>query len=570
MQTRALLTLLAATLVACSDATGPIPVISVSLDRASLRLASGAEATLIATTLGKKDKVLLNRRVTWVSADPSVATVDSTGKVVASVVTGPTERETTLTATSEEQSASLRVVVEPSVAATLEFGLTTITLAHGEQATLTPVVKDALGNTLTGRSVNYVVADTLIARVSANRVTTGAFLGASNRSTLVAANAGNASAQFTVTVAPTTVDSIAILAGSGFVPVDGQRQLRAVVYSPFGIVIPGVPVTWLSSATSVATVSSTGVVSAQSEGETNVSAVAGTTSASTLLTVNQCGNGPAGAYPIEIRYTDGAPNAAIALAFTCAVARISAAIVGELPPVEYTAFNAGGCVAGTTLNETVPGLLIYATIQPIDGPGRVLGSAGPCYVRNGSNIPSVGRMRFDVADLENMITNGSLKNVIMHEMLHVLGIGTIWSAQSLLTGVGSTPRFIGSLATDACLTEHAGVGTCTSGVPVEDCVGIPGCGSGTINSHWKEPTFTNELMTGYINGGINPFSKMTIQSLADLGYTVDATQGDEYSLLPSASLMLFDASGGTVIAMPEPSKPLGRVDRRGRFTPMAR
>jgi hypothetical protein len=54
-------------------------------------------------------------------------------------------------------------------------------------------------------------------------------------------------------------------------------------------------------------------------------------------------------------------------------------------------------------------------------------------------------------------------------------------------------------------------------VPVEDCVGIPGCGAGTINSHWKEPTFRNELMTGYLNAGINPFSKMTIQSLADLG-----------------------------------------------------
>lgn len=557
----------------CSDATGPVPVVSVSLSATSVRLASGAQVTLTATTLGKKDKVLLNRRVIWTSADPTIATVDSTGKVTASVVTGPLERETTLTATAEDQAATVRVVVEPSVPASLVFGLTTLTLAHGEVATLVPVVKDSLGNTLTGRSVNYVVADTMIAQVNANVVTTGAFLGTTNRTTLVSANAANASAQFTVSVAPTTVDSIAILAGSGFVAVDGQRQLRAIAYSPAGAVIPGVPVTWSSSVTSVATVGTTGLVTAQGEGETTVSAVAGTRSGARLLTVNQCGNGPAGAYPIEIRYTGGAPNAAITLAFTCAVARIRAAIQDEMPPVAYTNFNAGGCVAGTTLNETVPGLLIFATIEPIDGPGRVLGSAGPCYLRLGSNIPSVGRMRFDVADLENMITNGSLKNVIMHEMLHVLGVGTIWTTQSLLVGVGSTPRFTGSLAIDACLTSHAGGGVCNSGVPVEDCVGIPGCGAGTINSHWKEGTFTNELMTGYINAGINPFSRMSIQSLADLGYGVNASQGDEYSLNAGASLMstlLFEASGGTVIAMPEPSKPLGRVDRRGRYIPMAR
>lgn len=570
MKIRILLSALAATLIACSDATGPVPVLSVTFDRASLRLLSGEQATLVATTLGSKDKVLLNRRITWVSADPTVASVDSTGRVTATYVTGPSERETTITATSEEQSASLRVVVEPSFPATLSFGVSNLTLQHGEQAVLTPLVKDLAGNTLTGRSINYVVSDTTVAQVNAGVVTTGAFLGTVNRTAQVTANAGNATALFTVSVAPTTVQSVSILAGSGFVAANGQRQLRAVAYSPFSVVIPGVTVSWSSSATAVASISSAGVVSAQAEGETTVSAVVGTRSASTLLTVNQCGNGPAGNYPIEIRYTGGVPNTAIALAFTCAVARIRAAIVTELPGVQYTAFNANACATGVTLDETVPGLLIFATIEPIDGPGKVLGSAGPCYVRAGTNLPSVGRMRFDVADLDNMVTNGSLRDVIMHEMLHVLGIGTIWTAQNLLVGVGSAPRFMGALATDACLTEHAGGSTCANGVPVEDCVGIVGCGSGTINSHWKDPTFTNELMTGYINGGINPFSRMTIQSLADLGYGVNPTQGDEYSLLPSASAMLFDASGGTVIAMPEPSKPLGRVDRFGRFTPSDR
>src|SRR5206468_3538723 len=53
-------------------------------------------------------------------------------------------------------------------------------------------------------------------------------------------------------------------------------------------------------------------------------------------------------------------------------------------------------------------------------------------------------------------------------------------------------------------------------------------GTGTVNSHWREPTFVNELMTGYINNGPNPASVVTIASLEDLGYTVNYGAADAY------------------------------------------
>lgn len=38
-------------------------------------------------------------------------------------------------------------------------------------------------------------------------------------------------------------------------------------------------------------------------------------------------------------------------------------------------------------------------------------------------------------------------------------------------------------------------------------------------------------MTGFLNPGVeNPLSRVTIQSLADMGYTVDITQADPYTL----------------------------------------
>ena len=45
-------------------------------------------------------------------------------------------------------------------------------------------------------------------------------------------------------------------------------------------------------------------------------------------------------------------------------------------------------------------------------------------------------------------------------------------------------------------------------------------GSGTAGAHWDEETFHNELMTGYINDGANPYSAMSAASFADLGYTI--------------------------------------------------
>ena len=46
-------------------------------------------------------------------------------------------------------------------------------------------------------------------------------------------------------------------------------------------------------------------------------------------------------------------------------------------------------------------------------------------------------------------------------------------------------------------------------------------------------------MTPYIGSTANPFSAITIQSMADIGYVVDATRADAYTL-PSTSLSASD------------------------------
>jgi hypothetical protein len=131
-------------------------------------------------------------------------------------------------------------------------------------------------------------------------------------------------------------------------------------------------------------------------------------------------------------------------------------------------------------------------------------------------------MQFDSADLAEMERNGSLLDVILHEMGHVLGIGTIWDTLGLLQGEGtSNPVFTGPQAT---AEFNAIFGANARGVPVES-----DGGPGTRDAHWDEELFGNELMSGFIATAANPLSRVTVASLADMGYTVNIAAADPFT-----------------------------------------
>jgi hypothetical protein len=221
-------------------------------------------------------------------------------------------------------------------------------------------------------------------------------------------------------------------------------------------------------------------------------------------------------------------------AFKAAADRWSKVIVGDLPNV---------VIGGQVIDD----VLIEASGAAIDGPGGILGQAGPTHLRPANAgaaafLPAKGRMQFDTADLQTMQANGTLKDVITHEMGHVLGIGTIWTKKGLLTGAnGNNPTFTGVNA-----KKEYGVlkGTGPTVVPVENTGG-----AGTKNSHWRDTVFKNELMTGFVNAAPNPISRVTVASLKDLGYLVDLSKAEPYAL-PN---LLRLAEAGSLVAAHEPS-----------------
>lgn len=251
-------------------------------------------------------------------------------------------------------------------------------------------------------------------------------------------------------------------------------------------------------------------------------------------------------YKIEIRFYGPEPSAQVRAAFDAAQARIQAMVTVDLPSTRLNNIDltdAKTCGVPVTVNETVDDLVIYATVKTIDGPGKVQASSGPCLVRSTSKLPALGKMEMDVEDLNLLANTGRLNAVVLHEMLHVLGFGTIWTdvTPARLTGANTTDsRFTGPLAIQGCV-DAGGSSICAGGVPVESCVGISGCGEGTRDSHWRETVFRAELMTGYVET-INvpmPLSAMTVQSFADLGYSVTTTVADSYRI-PGTAIRLPD------------------------------
>lgn len=217
-------------------------------------------------------------------------------------------------------------------------------------------------------------------------------------------------------------------------------------------------------------------------------------------------------YQIEVEFS-GTLNSDQRKVFEKAATRWGQVISGE-----------GISPAKLSCGTSVDGLLIRAAGTKIDGSGGVLGQAGPTGIRRDNGIPYLGKMEFDTADLDSMEKGGTLDDVILHEMGHVLGIGTLWKPNNLLTGSGTNdPQYIGPNA----MKEYASLlgKSKPTPIPVENTGG-----PGTREGHWREAVFDEELMTGLAEPADMPMSRMTIASLKDLGYQVNLEAADRYQL----------------------------------------
>jgi Bacterial Ig-like domain (group 2) len=477
-------------------------------------------------------------------------------------------------------------------------------------------VKDQYGNAVAGDSVTFAVASgggTVTGAVQLSSASGTATVGswtvgaAAGVNTLTATAKGVAApATFTDTAyVPGAPASVVAYAGTnnqpGLVGYNVNDRPAVVVKDAGNNLLAGVPVTFAvasgggSGTRLVDTTNASGVaqvgswVLGASPGVNTMTATVGALTPATFADT-----GVAAEYAIQLRYYGNyKPTAAESAAFNYAVTRWEAMVYRHVGPAVTVSDTAGTCGAGEpAINEAVTDLVIFASFDSIDGRGKTLAEAGPCFIRTagaGTGLTLTGIMKFDTADVGSLISGGQLGAVVLHEMGHVLGFGTLWSLAPPFPTVNclqlpSNPPGTLQDTYFSCAggsqnavaefdsvggSSYTGAGEPYGGnkVPVENCANAPytypTCGQGTVNSHWRTTVFGSELMVGFLPSSPK-LSVVTVASLQDLGYTVNYAGADAYTNVFTAP----PAAGAVRIPLGDDIHhgPLFGVDPSGRIT----
>ncbi|MGL4610248.1 MAG: leishmanolysin-related zinc metalloendopeptidase [Trueperaceae bacterium] len=286
------------------------------------------------------------------------------------------------------------------------------------------------------------------------------------------------------------------------------------------------------------------------------------------------------AFDITVRFVDNTLTLEQQEVFNSAAKTWSSVIredVQDIPNFKLPADYFGGIIG--TLDDVVIDVFGFSEDS------NVLAFAGPTVLRDDTTanhfIPAYGYMginleNFNIGGEPNGLT--SLEDTVVHEMGHVLGIGTLWELTATAEGIQESPppvdlgavnpnydpRFIGpkAVAVYQDFLRAAGRETETS-IPIENSGN-----AGSINGHWRERVFGNEILSSSTDGNDEILSLLTAASLEDIGYTINqaSTAIESYSLPTSNTTMLQRSSTEHSIAEREVLlAPLGTVGATGNI-----
>ena len=219
--------------------------------------------------------------VTWASANSGIATVDGWG-----VVRGRSAGALFIHATSGSKRDSAAVTVvdpAPVPVASVSVAPSSVTVTVGGTVSLVASLKDANGNTLSGRAITWRSSNTGVAAVSGAGLVTAAAAGSAAITATSEGQSGTASVS--VTAVPVSVASVTVSPATASVQAGQTFQLTATPKDANGSALSGRTVTWTSSNGGVATVSGTGLVSGVAAGSATITAMSEGQSGSATIAV---------------------------------------------------------------------------------------------------------------------------------------------------------------------------------------------------------------------------------------------------------------------------------------------
>ena len=562
--TRLAVGLLVASVVgACKSGDGPqVPTTFAASGGTSIQM-TGVVASAVTSApqvqiLDAKGKGIKGLRVRWkVGANSGGVVNDSTLTDASGIALsggwtlGTAAGQQTLTATADGVSpVTFTANVAPGPAANLvRISQDGQTATVNTNVPVAPSVRaqDTFGNPVPGVAVTFTAAvgggsvdgATKTTDQSGIATVNSWKLGTTSGQQVVRANAdGVTQAFFAATALPGPAADLQKAIG------DAQNGVAGIVITTppgvkvvdsFGNAVGGIPVTFTPGVNSGTVTGST----AQSDPANGIAIVGswtlGTATNQTLIATSTSLPGKSATFTatatstnfdINVRWVGDLPSAAIQAAVSRAINKWKSIVLNNVGTTRFTG-PAQSCGRSwmPAVDTVVTNLLLYARIGTIDGVGNILGNANACAIHSATGLTGIGTMEFDSDDLTFLDSRGLMDAVLIHEMGHSLGFGGFfWTSKGLLTDGGlADPIFTGTQAR----AQFVGLGGDRySGriVPVENTGG-----AGTRDVHWRESVFNNELMTGFVNLGTNPLSRVTVGALADIGYAVSYLGADAFS-----------------------------------------
>lgn len=275
-----------ASITVTADPPPPPVVTTVTVSPPSASITVGGTSTLQAIVKDQNGNVMTGQSIAWTTDKPSVATVNASG-VVTAVAAGSA---TISAATSGKSgSASITVTAAPAVVTTVTVTPPSASVVAGATVSLQAVVKDQYGIVMTGQNVTWATDKPAVATVSSSGVVTGVAAGSA---TITASSSGKSgSASITVTAPTPVVTTVTVTPPSTSVEAGSTTTLQAVVKDQNGNVMTGQAVTWTTDKPSIATVSSSGVVTGVAAGSATITATSSGKFGTSSITVTPPASG---------------------------------------------------------------------------------------------------------------------------------------------------------------------------------------------------------------------------------------------------------------------------------------
>ncbi len=242
----------------------PVPVNAVIVSPPSPTIAVGEMQQFTAQVTDANGNPL-NRTVTWTTSNPSVATVNMTTGLATGVAPG----SATITGTSNGITGTATITVTPVPVALVTVTPGADTLHPRQNTTLTATVKDASGNTLTGRTVVWSTLNPSVASVGGSSGTVTAL---DTGTAIISATSEGHSGTATIRVTPVPVATVDVTPSADTLTLGSTVQLTATPRDAAGGALTGRVVSWDSDNQTVATVNGSGKVTTHTLGDANITA----------------------------------------------------------------------------------------------------------------------------------------------------------------------------------------------------------------------------------------------------------------------------------------------------------